>query len=1081
MRLTKYSLAGLCILLLLFPLLAQNKSSGITAIESAIEAKNYPEAKKLLDQQVDQFLKAGEYDTLVHYIPLAGQIAMDNGGAGKAASAMYELANTVAAKKPAAAVLRKLHLEIGEFFGVAGENKKAYDACTCALQFAVAPLEIAKVENNLGVYAHRLGNAALSKQHHRKALALREADRNTDSEELYMSYNSMAGLMWDASKNDSANYFFNKALEVLARTKPTDRNKYYRPAMVLNNMSALYDADGKITEAIKAQQDAISNIQQYIAGTDPAQKREDAKSFLFEATDNLAGFYKEIGDYKKARDLLFYSYTQKQQQLPPGHPGVFISEILLGQLFNSMHNYDEAFDYLENGLLKLKSAEGDYIFWEADARYALAIANEKMKKNTEAARCYEQSDSLYEVSSQGEYSNLYLECLRNAALFYAKNGEPDKALRKSLKGYDYILKVQGNNTLPVFYQLLNLAEVSFITGKFAAAADYGRKGLTIVNEKIKTSASALDSVRMELHKPAAILMIEKAAYELQQRKDTSYLSKTLLQLNEALQLLEKRKFLIDDEESINILIADNNELISFAKKITLELYQLTGNEAYLDETINLHESALYNRIRARLDKQKAVEFAHLPPAVYEEEKKLKAAIPASLSGERKTTEMMNAYLHATASWQQHLQKIKTQYPLYYKMRYETIFKSLPQLQATLPVATTVVRYFFIDSTLQALVMDKSNKKIISLDAAGITDKVNVLLQPMAKEEDNTAVLYELYQVLWKPLREAVRTKNVIVIPDGILYNISFELLTPDPATSYGRLVTGSLLAAHCITYHYSLFLTAAEGAGDNKSNYVAFAPGFTDDNKTAYSRLVKDSSRIDRQYMKLLPQPYTKNLVDKIQEKLGGDVFAGDGSTKESFRKNAADNRIVHIGTHAEFNNEKPELSRLIFSKNTDNISEENSLFLYDIYNCNINADLTILTACESGKPGYEDGEGMVSLAHAFNYAGSKTILTSLWQADEESASFITGKFIENLSAKMPAGEALQNAKLAYLQQAEGRMKSPVYWAGLVLLGDPGVVTLTPPGRYHKWLWAGGIAALLGLLFLCSKGKSFRTHSRVEI
>ncbi len=67
------------------------------------------------------------------------------------------------------------------------------------------------------------------------------------------------------------------------------------------------------------------------------------------------------------------------------------------------------------------------------------------------------------------------------------------------------------------------------------------------------------------------------------------------------------------------------------------MYQLTNNDKYLDQAINLHESGLYNRIRARLDKQKAVEFSNLPAAVYEEEKKLKAAIPASLTGDRSNT------------------------------------------------------------------------------------------------------------------------------------------------------------------------------------------------------------------------------------------------------------------------------------------------------------------------------------------------------------------------------------------------------------------------------------------------------------
>lgn len=1072
MRFYKYSFAGFCILLLLIPLFAQDGAKGVAEIEAAIDAKNFKQAETLLQQQVQFFLKENNTDTLIYYIPLAGKIGMENGGPEKAAIAINVLTNRIAAKNPNNIAMRRVYLEAGEFFGVAGEDKKAYDACTGAMKYAIAPLEIAKVENNLGVYAHRMGNVSLSKQHHRRALAIREKEKNTDGEELYMSYNAMASLMWDASKNDSANFFFNKALKALSTTKPTERNKYYRPAMVLNNISALYDADGKITDAIKAQQDAISNIQLYIAGNDPAKKREDAKSFLFEATDNLAGFYKAIGDYKKAKDLLLYSYEQKQLQLKPGHPGIFISEILLGQLANSMHNYDEAFEYLEKGLAKLKASEGDYIFWEADARYALALANENKNNIAAAATSYEKSDSLYEASSQGEYSNLYLEFLGNAALFYAKNGDYKKAIEKSKKGYYYVSKVQQQNTLAVFYQLLNLSEVNFIAGQYAQAANYGKKGLAIVNEKIKGGTSALDSVRMELYKPAAILMIEKAVYRLQQKKDTVYLANVLAQLNVALQLLEKRKFLIDDEESINILIADNNELISFAKKIALELYQLTNNDHYLDQAINLQESGLYNRLRARLDKQKAVEFSNLPAAIYEEEKKLKAAIPAALVGDRLNAVLMSAYVDATKKWQQHLEKIKGQYPLYYKMRYESIFKSLPQLQAALPGATTVIRYFFIDSSLHALVLDKSNKKIIDLDAVGITDKINgLLLTAINNESSHTTILFQLYESLWKPLAKDIRTKNIIVIPDGVLYNVSFDLLTPSPVKTYSELAKGSLLATHSITYHYSLFMTGNSATGETKNNYVAFAPGFSDENKTAYQQSVKDSGRLDRQYMTLLPQPYTKSLVKKMQDKLGGDIFLGNGSTKTSFKQNAGNSRIVHIGTHAEFNNEKPELSRLIFSKNTDSVAANNSLFLYDIYNCNINTDLAILTACESGKPGYEDGEGMVSLAHAFNYAGSKSILTSLWPVDEQSASFITEKFLENLAAKIPAGEALQQAKLVYLQQADGRMKSPVYWAGLVLMGDAGTVMLSPKSNYEKWLWLTGILAAFGGFFLFMRRK----------
>src|SRR5690606_21468231 len=131
-----------------------------------------------------------------------------------------------------------------------------------------------------------------------------------------------------------------------------------------------------------------------------------------------------------------------------------------------------------------------------------------------------------------------------------------------------------------------------------------------------------------------------------------------------------------------------------------------------------------------------------------------------------------------------------------------------------------------------------------------------------------------------------------------------------------------------------------------------------------------------------------------------------------------------------------PEFSRLIFAKNTANIEEENSLFVDEIYNINLNANLTVLTACETGKPGFQDGEGMISLAHAFNYAGSESILTGLWKIDEQASSLVLSFFYENILKGMAKDEALRQAKLSYLSKAEGRMLAPQYWAGLVIMGD---------------------------------------------
>lgn len=111
-------------------------------------------------------------------------------------------------------------------------------------------------------------------------------------------------------------------------------------------------------------------------------------------------------------------------------------------------------------------------------------------------------------------------------------------------------------------------------------------------------------------------------------------------------------------------------------------------------------------------------------------------------------------------------------------------------------------------------------------------------------------------------------------------------------------------------------------------------------------------------------------------------------------------------------------------------------MYLNEIYEFDLFADLTVLAACESGKTGFQDGEGMISMAHAFNYAGSKSIMTGLLKLDEQSTAIISDYFYNYLKKGFSKDEALQKAKLEYLQNANGRMMDPKYWAGLTIMGD---------------------------------------------
>ena len=192
-----------------------------------------------------------------------------------------------------------------------------------------------------------------------------------------------------------------------------------------------------------------------------------------------------------------------------------------------------------------------------------------------------------------------------------------------------------------------------------------------------------------------------------------------------------------------------------------------------------------------------------------------------------------------------------------------------------------------------------------------------------------------------------------------------------------------------------------------------------------------------------------------------------------SFKTNAGSHKLIHIATHAVYNDAAPEKSGLIFAKETSR-PDSNRLYLKDIYNCDLSSELTLLTACESGRSGYQDGEGMVSLAHAFNYAGSRNIVMALWKIDEHASAMIMESFIRYIKKGIPTDEALRNAKLDYLKQAEGRLTDPCYWSGMVLMGVPETIKLAPANRIYYWLFGGLTIPLAIILWYVSKKRAVK-------
>lgn len=139
----------------------------------------------------------------------------------------------------------------------------------------------------------------------------------------------------------------------------------------------------------------------------------------------------------------------------------------------------------------------------------------------------------------------------------------------------------------------------------------------------------------------------------------------------------------------------------------------------------------------------------------------------------------------------------------------------------------------------------------------------------------------------------------------------------------------------------------------------------------------------------------------------------------------------------------------------------DRTLTLPEIYARRIPASLVALSACETGTGEYAEGEGVLSLARAFAYAGAESLMASHWSVNERATAELFAGFYAQIEQGVSRAEALRQAKLAWLDKSQpDARKAPWYWAAITLSGADGAVDLH---ENTDWWWyaGGGIFALL--------------------
>jgi len=1029
----------------------------LNALNALLGEEEYTKAYQYAQDQIDAILADKNYYYATDYTYYLGRLTKELYGQDKSLQAIADFEKRfLPIEKDSAKAWRQLQLEKSSFYEFLGDTKKAEQLAQKALEYThkmpnATGRDFSLVYNNLGILNTRLGLLEKGVAYRRKALvALNTYDRATP-EDFYLSYNNLGASMWYLSKMDSAAYYFSNAEKIIDSMDKTPWNENYRKATVQNNIAGVYSMQGKTEKSAKVMEKAIANLNIFLTKDITDNRRDLGYTFLFQTIENYGELFAQMGDYERTLDILEYAYERKKKYFDSSNSELANAKLFMAGAHINLKEYAKAKSLLDQAIEELQSGESyKDISTAADAYYRRALAQENLGNIDEAFNDFALSEKLFDQSQSDSYSATYLQFTQSASNFYAQNGEARKAIE------------------------MNLGQIYYDLEDFNKAQNTTKEAQFTLE---KLAGSDTDNPTQNTEQQAQLLILQtKLALATEQKLDSEFLITRLAQIDKTIQELEERKSYIYSDDNSALLLERNQALFELAKELAVNLYSNTQEEQYITKLLNYHESSVYQRIRTRINRRKNVQFNNVPEDVIQNGQDIRDKMSALFAQENSSQNVISEFTGLNEDWKTYLETLSKQYPEYYTMRYASIDAKIEQLDALVPEGYSIIRYMIVGKTTYAVVIDKGHTAMIRVDLETARPMLARIHENQFNEQQSLEDLHVLYRLLWLPLEEELSTKSIIIIPDGVLYNLSFETLLKQKAASYEEMIDKSLLSEYTLAYNFSALLTATGKSNEQAANFVAFTPEFSEEMKEDYKLAVSDSVVMDKGYLQLLPQPFSRDLAENYNTIFKGDHFKNKNATKKLFVEQAGEHKIIHIGTHAESNNLSPELSRLLFAKSLDDSGseEDNSLYTYEIYNCNLVSNLAILTACETGKPSYQAGEGMISLAHAFTYAGSESILTSLWKIDEKSSAEIVGYFYDNLKNKMPKDKALKEAKISYLQNAQGRTRHPNYWAGLVLMGDTTPLELSQSWPWWTWI----LVAVVALIFVVTLSRKRKRNTQ---
>jgi CHAT domain-containing protein/Tfp pilus assembly protein PilF len=902
-----------------------------------------------------------------------------------------------------------------------------------------------------------------------KAGAISEAEQNW--QRYVQSYNEVGRNFYWKGAYDQAMAYLNRALETgLLRLG----EKHFDVAVSYSHKGGVARAKGDYEQAIALHQKGLA-IRLALLGE---KDRVVAVSY-----NNIANAYLDKGDYDQAlvfqeKALPIYLATLGEQ-----HRNVAYLYHNIGDTYLLKRDYDQALVFHQKSLTLKQAVLGKrhpHVAWTYNA-----LGEEYSEKGDygRAIACINQALSIFQeslgtqhIDAAGSYDLL--------GRVYANKGDAEQARKFLKKSLAIKLAAFGERHPKVADSYTNLGQVYLDQGDYDQALGFYQQALgantTAFNDTDPYINPPLDNLLWETSLLASLKGKSQALakrYSKPPGKPRD-LAAAVSTCQLASQLIDQMRRGYNAEGSKLVLQKESSDLYDHAIQTALRLDEITNAAEHRQTAFLFAEKSKAGILLETLSETEAKRFAGIPDSLLAKEKQLR--LDLAFYDNRLTEERLkraDADSAQIAFWQDKvfglkqaydalLLRFEKDYPDYYNLKYQVKTVSVSEVQQQLlDDRTALVEYFTGKDSIFIFAITKNDFTIkTSVKDSLFAQQIEQLRQGIIEQDfaRYTQAAVRLYQILLAPVASMLDGKNLIIVPDGALSAIPFEALLTHAVNPAGGLKDYPelpyLLEAHAISYAYSATLLEQEQRRrkqETKRDYLALAPVFPEGLPagTRGAAFIKENFAEDSS--QAAPATRLRSFLPATKTEVTG-IFArfensyslferwfGNKSrvylereAKEEKLKSAdlSSYRFLHFATHGLVNEKNPKLSGLILTQENTTSKEDGILRLGEIYNLNLNADLVVLSACETGLGQIAQGEGIIGLTRGFLYAGASNVLVSLWQVSDMTTSDLMVDFYDKMLVGMSKAEALAEAKRQMIRRDPGYAK-PYYWAPFILVG----------------------------------------------